>query len=167
VARTGDTIAFLRAEDLAEFDALLTGFLSDTNARAILLVDRTGRLLASAGETQQLDGTAFATLAAADFGASDQLATLVGEREFASLYHHGERSSLYLTALNGLAILATLFDDRTTLGMIRLKLKSLVPTFEALLVEVGQRSAAGPAVPMDSSFAAEAESEIDRLFSEG
>jgi predicted regulator of Ras-like GTPase activity (Roadblock/LC7/MglB family) len=165
MVRSGDAIAFLRAEDLAEFDALLSGFLADTGARTILLVDRAGRLLAAAGDTPELDHTAFATLAAADFGASDQLAALVGEREFASLYHHGEQSSLYLCDLNGLAILATLFDDRTTLGMIRLRLRSLVPTFEVLLAEVGQRNA-GQAVPLDSGFAEEAESEIDRLFAE-
>lgn len=161
----GDGIAFLRAEDLAEFDALLERFLGETGARAALLVDRSGRLLTAAGETESFDRITFATLAAADFGAGDQLAALLGEDEFASLYHQGERSSMYLTDVSGAAILAALFDGRTTLGMVRLKLKALVPVFAEQFVRLG--NAKQQRLPeLDDGWATEAESEIDRIFSD-
>jgi predicted regulator of Ras-like GTPase activity (Roadblock/LC7/MglB family) len=161
----GDDIAFLRAEDLAEFDALLRRFLDETGARAALLVDRTGRLLTAAGETDGFDRTTFASLAAADFGASDQLAALLGEPEFVSLFHHGEQGSMYLTGVGGAAILAALFDGRTTLGLVRLRLKTLIPAFAEQFVRLGEQSRQ-PLPELDADWALEAESEIDRIFSD-
>jgi len=42
----------------------------------------------------QFDATAFASLTAADFSANDQLAKMIGEHEFASLVHQGEKESI-------------------------------------------------------------------------
>ena len=55
-----------------------------------------GQLLASVGEQMSFDPTAFASLTAADFSANDQLAQMLGEPEFASLFHQGEKESMYL-----------------------------------------------------------------------
>ena len=60
----------------------LQAFLRESNARCALLVDRTGQLVATVGEQPQFDPTAFASLTAADFGANDQLAKMIGEAEF-------------------------------------------------------------------------------------
>ena len=77
-------------QDLEQLDRLLLTFLDATSARCALLVDRSGQLLTFAGDGLTFDGTTFASLAAADFGASDQLAQLLGENEFKSLYHQGD-----------------------------------------------------------------------------
>jgi len=157
-------IGSVDADDLARFDDLLSSFLDATEARCALIVDRSGRLLTSAGDTGGFDQIAFASLAAADFAASDQLASLLGEQEFAALYHHGPRHSMYLADLAGWAILAALFDGRTTLGMVRLKTRDLVPRFGALFDQLAAR---GPAAgQIEVGWAADAEHEIDRLFSD-
>ena len=65
----------------------LSDLLRESSARSALVVDRTGQLLASAGEKLSFDPTAFASLTAADFSANDQLAKMIGEPEFASLFH--------------------------------------------------------------------------------
>lgn len=162
---SGAVIRFLGADDVERFDQQLTGFLGDTAARCALLVDRTGRLLARSGHVD-LDETAFASLASADFAASDQLAALLGENEFTSLYHHGASRSMFLADIGGLAILAVLFDNRTTLGMVRIKTKSLVPQIAESLHQIVQRGPSGAVLQMDSDWANQAESEIDRLFQE-
>ena len=59
-------------------------------------MDRTGQLVTTAGERPDFDSTAFASLAAADFSANDQLASMIGEQEFSSLFHQGEKESMYL-----------------------------------------------------------------------
>jgi predicted regulator of Ras-like GTPase activity (Roadblock/LC7/MglB family) len=142
---------------------LLQRFLEETGAQAALLVDRAGQLLVSAG-TVSFDGLSFASLAAADFEASDQLATLLGEDEFASLYHQGEHGSMYLVDIAGRAILAALFDRRTTLGMVRLKTKVVVPQFAALFDELARGPAPEEQTSIDAGWAEAAEREIDRLF---
>jgi hypothetical protein len=77
-------------DDYSAIMRSLQRFLHESNARSALLVDRSGQLVATVGESPHFDPTAFATLTAADFSANDQLARLIGETEFSSLFHQGE-----------------------------------------------------------------------------
>lgn len=153
----------IAAEDLERLDALLASFLAEARLRCALLLDRTGRFLTAAGETGELDPTTFASLAAADFAASDQLAQLLGEADFSSLYHAGERQSMLLADVGGQAILAAIFDDRSTLGLVRLQMRALLPQVAAVFAEMGDRAPA-PGGPLDPTWLAAAADEIDRLF---
>lgn len=155
-------------QDLEQLDRLLRTFLDATSARCALLVDRSGQLLTFAGEGLTFDGTAFASLAAADFSASDQLAQLLGEDEFKALYHQGAKDSLYLVDIRGRAILAALFNGGTTLGLVRLTTRNLLPEIETLFQTVSERGAHAPdqAQYFDSGWLSEAEGEIDKLFAE-
>jgi predicted regulator of Ras-like GTPase activity (Roadblock/LC7/MglB family) len=161
-----DSIASIGTDDLEHLESLLQRYLQETNARWAVLIDRTGRLLATMGDTGGVDQTAFASLAAADFAASDQLAALLGEREFASLYHHGERQSMYLADVAGWAILSALFDRRTTLGMVRIKTKSVVARLGRVFRDIADSGPSGSVVSMEVGWADDAESEIDRLFTD-
>jgi predicted regulator of Ras-like GTPase activity (Roadblock/LC7/MglB family) len=161
-----DGIGFLGQDELQRFDELLEGYLRQTRIRCALLVDRAGRLITAVGERGGLDDIAVASLAAADFAASDQLAVLLGEREFSSLYHHGDPRSMYLADVHGRAILASLFDHRTTLGMVRITTKTIVPELGTILDEIARRSPGSEAIHMDAAWVEEVEDEIDRLFSE-
>ncbi|MBR9991325.1 MAG: roadblock/LC7 domain-containing protein [Gemmatimonadetes bacterium] len=161
-----DSLRFLGSDDVAGFEELLSEFITDTGALCTMLVDRTGRMLAAAGNIETLDSVAFASLASADFAASDQLAELLGEQEFTSLYHHGAERSMFLAEIGGAAILAALFDTRTTLGMVRITTKSLVPRFAECFARLAESGPSGQVVQMETGWANEAESEIDRLFAE-
>jgi predicted regulator of Ras-like GTPase activity (Roadblock/LC7/MglB family) len=164
--RGADLIGSIGADDLERFQQLLSTYLTETHARCVVLVDRTGRLLATAGDTGGFDQISFASLAAADFAASDQLAALLGEPEFASLYHHGDRQSMFLADLGGWAILVMLFDAGTTLGLVRLRSRAALPRLVEVFEGLARREREMPAVRMDEGWAAEAEDEIDRLFGE-
>jgi predicted regulator of Ras-like GTPase activity (Roadblock/LC7/MglB family) len=155
----------LDEHDFQRIDRLLQAFLYDSNARCALLVDRTGQLVTTAGERPDFDSTAFASLAAADFSANDQLATMIGETEFSSLFHQGEKESMYLADVVRRVILVVLFDNRTTLGMIRIKVKGVVKELGEIFRELFERGASGQAAArMEAAFVDEAEDEIDRLF---
>src|SRR5512135_2911159 len=96
-------------DDFGAITQTLQKFLLESNARCALLVDRTGQLVATVGEQPHFDPTAFATLTAADFSANDQLAKMIGEAEFASLVHQGEKESMYLADVARRVILVVLF----------------------------------------------------------
>jgi predicted regulator of Ras-like GTPase activity (Roadblock/LC7/MglB family) len=152
-------------DDFQAISGSLQRFLYDSNARCALLVDRAGQLVTTAGEKPEFDTVAFASLAAADFSANDQLATMIGETEFSSLFHQGERESMYLADVARRVILVVLFDNRTTLGMIRIKVKGVVRELGEVFREIFARSGTAQAgVHMEAGFADEAEDEIDRLF---
>jgi predicted regulator of Ras-like GTPase activity (Roadblock/LC7/MglB family) len=162
---TGASSWSFEERDFQRIDTILQGFLYDANARCALLVDRTGQLVTTAGEKPEFDSVAFSSLAAADFSANDQLASMIGESEFSSLFHQGEKESMYLADVARRVILVVLFDNRTTLGMIRIKVKAVVRELTEIFNELFARSTTGTAGPrVESGFVDEAEDEIDRLF---
>jgi len=142
----------------------LNELLKESNARCALLVDRAGQLLASVGEQMQFDPTAFASLTAADFSANDQLAQMLGEPEFASLFHQGEKESMYLADVARRVILVVLFDDRTTVGMVRLRVKQTVSDLAAVFEEMFSRSASDDLGTQKGGLLDGADDEIDKLF---
>jgi len=153
-------------EDAIRIEALLRGFLRDANVRSALIVDRTGQLVTTVGEPPEFDPTAFASLAAADFSANDQLASMIGENEFSSLFHQGEKESMFLADVARRVIFVALFDNRATLGMVRIKAKSVVRDLSDVFDALFRRSAVGVGPHLEIGFAADAEDEIDRLFGE-
>ena len=149
-------------DDFGAITQSLQAFLRDCNARCALLVDRTGQLVATVGEQPTFDPTAFATLTAADFSANDQLAKLIGETDFNSLFHQGEKESMYLADIARRVILVVLFDQRATLGLVKLKAKATVESLNQVFHAMFNRVGTGTA---DAKRVLEgAEDEIDKLF---
>ncbi|MCK4940648.1 roadblock/LC7 domain-containing protein, partial [candidate division WOR-3 bacterium] len=108
----------------------------------------------------------FATLSAADFAATSQLASLIGEKEFSTLFHQGEKENLYVSLIADRIILAVIFDKRTTLGLVRVKTKNTVAelenTFQTIFSKVEKETE--PRKEIDDDFTRMAEEEIDKLF---
>jgi predicted regulator of Ras-like GTPase activity (Roadblock/LC7/MglB family) len=148
-------------EDFSGITKALERFLTDCNARCALLVDRSGQLVATVGERPNFDPTAFATLTAADFSANDQLAKLIGENDFQSLFHQGEKESMYLADIARRVILVVLFDNRTTLGLVRLKMRQTVAELTQIFDHIFSRATDAAANP---NVLAGADDEIDKLF---
>src|SRR5258705_4905604 len=120
---SGSSSWSFREEDARAIQVILSAFLVESNARTALIVDRTGQMVSTVGEVPQFDSTAFASLTAADFSANDQLARMLGEPEFGALFHQGERESMYLADVARRVILVVLFDNRTTAGPRKLRVK--------------------------------------------
>ena len=161
---TGAASWTFEQRDFGRIEELLQFFLQESNARCALLVDRAGQLITTAGESPEFDPTAFASLAAADFSANDQLASMIGENEFSSLFHQGEKESMFLADVARRVIFVALFDNRATLGMVRLKAKGVVRELSEIFREMFERASANPQPRLETSFASEVEDEIDRLF---
>ena len=109
---------------------------------------------------------AFASLTAADFSANDQLATLIGEEEFSSLFHQGRNESMYLADVGKRLILVVLFNQQTTLGLVRIKIKDAVIGLNKAFEDVFGRAEDEEGPALERGFVDEAEDEIDRLFRE-
>lgn len=153
-----------REDDAVRIQAILDQLLTEANARTALVVDRTGQMLATAGEQPNFDPVAFASLTAADFSANDQLARMLGEPEFGALFHQGERESLYLADVARRVILVVRFDNRTTLGLVKLRVRSVVERLTGLFTELFERRQSEPPPRVEAAFLGEAEDEIDKLF---
>ena len=152
-----------REEDSTRIHGILNEFLRESNARTGMIVDRTGQMVAVVGEEPSFDPTAFASLTAADFSANDQLARMIGEPEFGSLFHQGEKESMYLADIARRVILVVLFDNRTTLGLVKLRVRQTVTELRQVFEAMFTRGATGQP-QVETGFLGEAEDEIDKLF---
>lgn len=94
--------------------------LKQSDARCAILVDADGKCLAKKGFTQNIDTDALAALIAGSFASTRAMAALVGESDFSVLFHQGEKDHIHNILVDNDTILTIIFDDRTTIGMVRL-----------------------------------------------
>lgn len=122
--------------------AILRDLWRDANARAVFVIDRNGMELSSAGEVSEFDSTSLASLAAGNVAATDGLAKLIGEREFSVLFHEGRHDHIHISVVAGHYILLVIFDDRSSLGLVRLRVRQAMPRIETLFESIHARQQA-------------------------
>jgi predicted regulator of Ras-like GTPase activity (Roadblock/LC7/MglB family) len=159
------TQLILYEEEFKKINEVLTKLYSETNSKVIFLVDRNGQLIASTGETENLDTTSLASLTAGNIAATGSIAKLLGEKEFTIIFHEGYRDNIYISIVGRRVIMVIIFDERSSLGLVRLRAKKagedLTIIFDDLLRKVEAKTAEGA-----SPFAEITDEDIDRLFSE-
>jgi predicted regulator of Ras-like GTPase activity (Roadblock/LC7/MglB family) len=125
----------IHESDAARIDTVLARFLADSSCTAALLIDRSGQPLAMAGASPSLDTVSIGALAAGAFSSTAALARLLGETEFSVLFHEGVRESLHVSTVDDGTILLAIFDDHTTVGMVRLFAREASKAVGAILAD--------------------------------
>lgn len=151
-------------EDFWKISKKLEKLLQETNSKAVILIDKAGQVITSVGEMGELDLASFATLSAADFAATSQLATLIGEETFSTIFHQGENFGIYISLVADKLILAIVFDKKTTLGLVRIKAVQTSKELEAIINEIYERISTQMKPSFGKDFLDQAESELDNLF---
>jgi len=150
-------------EDLRKILAVIQRLVRDANAKGIFLVDKNGQLLAEAGEMEGIDTTSLASLTAGNIAATGGLAKIIGEEEFPTHFHQGARDNLHISIVAERLILVVIFDDRSSLGLVRLRVKKaggeLARVFEEIRKKT-DRAHSGEGSP----FAEITDDDIDNLF---
>jgi len=156
----------LLESDHARLVGVLERLRQDSNSKLVFLMDKNGQQMALSGNVDSIDTTSLASLTAGNVAATDGLAKLVGEREFSILFHEGEHDNLHINVVGGTAILLVLFDLRSSLGLVRLRVKKASVELGAILDEVVTRAEAqrAGAFGSRSPFAEITDEDIDALF---
>jgi predicted regulator of Ras-like GTPase activity (Roadblock/LC7/MglB family) len=162
----------LYEEEFQQIVAEVERLCRDANAKVVFLVDKNGQLIASSGNAAGMDTTSLASLTAGNIAATGGLAKLLGEKEFSILFHEGEKDNLHISLVGDRVILVVIFDSRTSLGLVRLRVKrtseTLTRIFEAIVRKSDREQAgvgaAGAAAAPPSPFAEITEDDIDNLF---
>jgi predicted regulator of Ras-like GTPase activity (Roadblock/LC7/MglB family) len=154
-----DTPILLREQQFHRIKAVLARLRMDSSAKVVFLVDKDGQEIAVQGEVGNLDTTSLASLAAGNVAATGGMAQLIGEKEFPTLSHEGERESIHISVI-GRLLLVVVFDERSSLGLVKLRSKQVAHHIAAMIEEITQ-----PADDdMDSPFAEITDEDIDSLF---
>ncbi len=120
-------------KDLEKIDGCLKKVVSASSAHSVLLIARSGQLIVHSGDTLDIDISALSALTAANFGATAEIARLLGEEEFTLLFHKGRSTNVYFSAIGEHVIMVTLFDDKTSLGLIRLRINQVQEELDEIL----------------------------------
>jgi predicted regulator of Ras-like GTPase activity (Roadblock/LC7/MglB family) len=154
-----DTPILLREQQYHQIKAVLARLRMDASAKAVFLVDKDGQEIASQGELGNIDTTSLASLAAGNVAATGGMAQLIGEKEFPTLSHEGDRESIHISVV-GRLLLVVLFDDRSSLGLVKLRTKQVSHQLSTMFEAITGASTDD----LDSPFAEITDEDIDSLF---
>lgn len=152
----------MHEQQYRQIESLIGRLRRDSAARVVFLVDKDGQQIAVDGDVGNIDTTSLASLAAGNVAATGGMAQLIGEKEFPTLSHEGERESIHICVI-GRVLLVVIFDEHSSLGLVKLRVKQATPELHAIFEEM-VRSARRPA-DEDSLFAEITDEDIDSLFS--
>ena len=110
-------------EEFNQIKQVISKLRIDANAKVVFLIDKNGQQIAAAGEIEHFDTTSLASLTAGNVAATDGLAKLIGEKEFSVLFHEGEQDNIHISIVAKRVILVVIFDERSSLGLVRLRVK--------------------------------------------
>jgi predicted regulator of Ras-like GTPase activity (Roadblock/LC7/MglB family) len=153
-------------EEFRRIDQELRKLHLQTNAKVLFLVDKNGQLIASAGETHDIDTTSLASLTAGNIAATGGIARLIGEKEFSVLFHEGENDNIHISVIGQRVILVVIFDRRSSLGLVRLRVKKVSDSLARIFDEISSKSEKEKARGEfgESPFAEISDEDIDNLF---
>ncbi len=150
-------------EEYNQIQKVIDRLHRDSNAYAVLLIDKNGQEIAASGEIENIDTTSLSSLTAGNVAATGGIAKLMSEREFSTQFHEGERTNIHISIVASRVILLVLFDERSSLGLVRLRVKKaggeVGQIFESMMQKLEQ-----PSQP--SIFAEITDDDIDNLFND-
>src|SRR5688572_21051980 len=135
----------------------------DANAKAVLLIGRDGQAIAEAGEVAEIDVTSLSSLTAGNVAATGGISKILREKDFTSQFHEGEKTHVHITLVAGRAILLVLFDERSSLGLVRLRVKKASEEMGRIFEAVNKKAASRSTPSILSEIT---DSDIDNLFND-
>lgn len=162
-----DTQLVMYDEDYRKVLGIIQKLVRDANAKGVFVVDKNGQLIAEAGEIRGIDTTSLASLTAGSIAATGGLAKIIGEEDFPVHFHQGERDNLHITLVAKRMILVVVFDDRSSLGLVRLRVKKGGAELGRIFEEIQKKAETAPTGGGTTSpFSEITDDDIDNLFSD-
>lgn len=153
-------------EEYLKIQNLIESLQNDARAKIVFVVDKNGQQIAGAGDLNTIDTTSLASLTAGNVAATDGLAKLIGEKEFSILFHEGQKDHIHISIVANRVILVVIFDDRSSLGLVRLRVKKssaeLADIFDDIVTKASKEQSSEV---IESAFAEITDEDIDNLFS--
>ena len=151
-------------EEYEQIKEILARLQSDSNSKIVFLVDKNGQQIAAHGDMQGVDATSLASLTAGNVAATDGLAKLIGEKEFSILFHEGEKDNIHISLVGKRVILVIIFDERSSLGLVRLRVRKASGELVGVLETMVKKSQSGSG--QQSVFSEITDDDIDNLFND-
>jgi len=124
----------LSQRQLESIEEILQKDLMDIGVHCAFLIDMAGNIISSQDNGRlQHDIYSLAALAAGNFGAISEMASILGEKEFSLLFHKGEEESIHFNKVLSDFLLITIFGKNLSLGFLRLRANEAINKINKLL----------------------------------
>ena len=148
-------------EDIRTINRILREFLKLSNAKCALLVDKEGHMITKQGVTRSFDMDTISALVAGSFAATKEMARVLGEDEFSILFHQGKTDNIQLSLVGNRTLLTVIFDDSTTIGMVRLYANETSKRLMEVFEKAKTKAEPPPGEEIDEGFSNSARSRLD------
>ena len=150
-------------EEFEEIQRVCDKLHGDSNSKVVFIVDKNGQPIAAAGELEDLDITSLATLTAGNIAATGGMASLLEEKEFSTQFHEGESSNIHIQIVGQRVILVVIFDQRSSLGLVRLRVRKASDELNAIFDRlISKAETPGVSSPLDEIT----DEDIENLFND-
>lgn len=150
-------------KDTVAIESCLEDLVRNTQANYAMLLDKSGQVISSRGDTQRQDITALGALLAGTFASSREVARLLREKDFRVLFQQGVKENIFTELIEEQWMLVVMFDKRTHIGLVKVLAKRATDELGTLLQRVRQQSRRHESV-ISTSFRTSVEDTIDLLF---
>lgn len=161
--RLSKVAIILNEDESQQINEMFGEYLADSEAKDIILLNKSGELIAKSGDITSDAAVMVSALAAGVFSATNELARLLGEKEFTITFHQGKETNIHISLITRSVLLAIIFDNHAPIGAIRFWAKKIGNSVKDIVKKAEKRGAEQQKATPEG-FGKDIKNEIDNLF---
>ncbi len=150
--------------ELAIISTALNKLVQDTSASSVMLIDKSGQVVATQGTGIRRNATSLGALLAGAFSSSRHIAELLGEKDFRTIFQQGVNENIYTTLVEEQWLLVVVFDKLTHIGLVKVLSKKASDELGRVLARVKADTTRKKSSVINVEFRSSVEDTIDLLF---
>lgn len=150
--------------ELTFISTALNKLMNDTNATSVMLIDKSGQVIATQGTGIRNNATQLGALLAGAFSSSRHVAELLGEKDFRTIFQQGVRENIFTTMVEEQWLLVIIFDKLTHIGLVKVLSKKASDEMGRILERVRADTTRTKSSVINVQFRSSVEDTIDLLF---
>jgi predicted regulator of Ras-like GTPase activity (Roadblock/LC7/MglB family) len=127
-------------EETGHITECLSQVLGETNASYVMLIERSGQLIASQSNNSEEGKSVLGALLAGSFASSREIARVLNESDFTTLIQQGKYESIFAESIVNTWILVIIYHKPTTLGMVQVYSKRAIKELGQIFERVKKES---------------------------
>lgn len=165
-ARTMEQLTNLIISDreLTIITTALNKLMHDTSATSVMLIDKSGQVIATQGTGARRNATSLGALLAGAFSSSRHIAELLGEKDFRTIFQQGVNENIYTSLVEEQWLLVIVFDKLTHIGLVKVLSKKASDELGRILERVKADTTRKKSSVINVEFRSSVEDTIDLLF---
>ncbi len=139
----------LKKDDLHRLNIVLTKIIDTARIDCAMIINKSGRLVATQSETSDYDKVSLSALISGNFASSVSIANMLNEKEFSSMLQEGKEKHTYISLVDQNTIFSCIFNKRTNVEKVKVCLNKFTPRLKEILQIIYNNIALDPELNID------------------